>query len=261
VREDVALLRQALAKLETPALEAPVERFTLGVAGADGSLGGGLARGALHEIHAVSPSHAPAASGFAGALLRRAASGRICLWIRHDYAELEMGSPYGPGLVELGLDPRRLVLARVKHPRDALRAAADAAACSGVGGVLLEIWGEPPALDLTATRKLALTAAASGVTVLMARAQAPPAPSAAATRWTVASAPSRALEGDAPGRPSFAVTLERSRRGASQRSWIMEWDRDRGCFDDAALSCGVAALPVDGPREAGAGSAARRRSG
>ena len=45
--------------------------LTLGIPAIDGTLGGGLGRGALHEIAAVRESETAAATGFALALARR----------------------------------------------------------------------------------------------------------------------------------------------------------------------------------------------
>ena len=73
--------------------------------------------------------------------------------------------------------------------------------------------GKCPALDLTASRRLALAAEQSGVTLFLLRLEAQPVPSAADTRWTVGAAPSRSLEADAPGPPMFEIELLRRRAG------------------------------------------------
>ena len=59
----------------------------------------------------------------------------------------------------------------------ALRTAADALACDALGAVVLEVWGQARQLDLVASRKLTLAAAASGVTALLLRMAAEPRPS------------------------------------------------------------------------------------
>ena len=69
----------------------------LGVAAIDAALGGGLARGALHEIAAVSEAHLAAATGFALGLAAHAPSRRF-VWLAEDMALAESGAPYGPGL-------------------------------------------------------------------------------------------------------------------------------------------------------------------
>ena len=59
-------LRQHLARLQKPAglVDGPAV-LPLGIPAVDEVLGGGLARGALHEIVALSEAHLPAATGFA----------------------------------------------------------------------------------------------------------------------------------------------------------------------------------------------------
>ena len=65
---------------------------------------------------------------------------------------------------------------------------------------------------------------------ILLRTADPEAPSAAATRWRVAAAPSRALEANAPGAPTFTLDLLRQRGGAPSYGWTLEWDRDRTRF-------------------------------
>src|SRR3954454_13021823 len=79
-----------------PALSEP---FKCGLQGFDESLGGGFARGALHEIYAQAQADAAAASGFATALALRAAGERPILWARQDFVDVETGWLYAPGLM------------------------------------------------------------------------------------------------------------------------------------------------------------------
>src|SRR3546814_10246605 len=60
-----------------------------------------------------------------------------------------------------------------------LRAAAEIVRCDEVGVAVIELWRQPRPLDLTASRRLAVAAEASGVTALMLRIDAAPTPSAA----------------------------------------------------------------------------------
>ncbi|MDP3254902.1 MAG: hypothetical protein Q8M82_02805, partial [Bosea sp. (in: a-proteobacteria)] len=114
-----------------------------------------------------------------------------------------------------------------------LRAGAEAARCPALGAVLIEPWGEPRRLDLTASRRLALAAEGSGATTLVLRAAVAPQPSAASTRWQVASLPSRALEANAPGAPAFSLRLLRHRGGLGECEWRVEWSRDRQSFQES----------------------------
>ena len=59
--------------------------------------------------------------------------------------------------------------------------------CAGCGGAG-DVWGEARQLDLVASRKLTLAAQSSGVTALLLRVAAQPAPSTAETRWIVRAA-------------------------------------------------------------------------
>ncbi|HEY0418573.1 MAG TPA: hypothetical protein VGC80_03550 [Acetobacteraceae bacterium] len=142
-----------------PGSGAGVQPFSCGAPRIGEFLSGGLARGALHEIYAPAVADVAAASGFAVALAYRAAGGRPVAWVRQDFADVETGRPYGPGLVELGLDPHRLLLVQARDAAGVLRAGAEAIRCPALGAVLMEPWGEPKALDLTATRRLSLAPA------------------------------------------------------------------------------------------------------
>ena len=246
-------LKQAMAQA------APVQawpRFSLGLPALDEPLGGGLARGALHEFHPAGPGDLAALHGFAIATAIRAAGSRPILWVRQDRLDREAGAPYPPGLAAFGLDPGRLVLVRAPDAAALLRAAAEAARCPSLGAVLIAPWQAGRLLDLTASRRLVLAAEASGVTLLLTCMPGPPAPSAAHSRWRVEARPSQALAANAPGRPAFAVSLRRHRGGVAERQWIVEWNRDRTCFESpsfgnhaglaAPLSRAVVPLPADG---------------
>ncbi|WP_246549078.1 ImuA family protein [Ancylobacter oerskovii] len=265
-------MRGLLAGLEAERLPGNARFFHLGAPGADGALGGPLACGALHEVFAAEAGDMAAAAGFALALAQRAASAhpaggsRPLLWVRQASVEAEAGQLAAEGLRTLGIDPARLLLVRASSAEAALRAADDAARCPGLGTVILEPWGESKALDLTATRRLSLRAAASGVALLLLRPTGRPLPSAGATRWQVRSASSRPLPGDAPGAPAFLVDLLRHRAGHAGASWHLEWDRETCSFRDVvALPRPVVSVPVrrkaGHPAAGGAAPLAFRRAG
>jgi len=234
----IALLRAALATSGSPEIRIP-----LGHLGVDACLNGGLKRGVLHEVFAA-VSHEAAASGFAAALAARV--GGPLLWIRQDYAGLEHGELAATGLLELGLDPARVVLLRVSDVAGALRAASDGLTCAALGTVVVEIAGSPKLLDLVAHRRLALGAAGHGVTALLLRFGAEPGIGVAETRWLVRAAPSGQDENW--GRPVFAVTLARNRHGALGE-WVMEWSCDDGEFRPADHGAVVSAS-ADRPAQA-----------
>lgn len=227
-------LRRKLAALEPP----PVPekgRFTLGSQEVDAWLEGGLARAAVHEVFAAKAGDEPGASGFTLALaLRAAPPGRSIVWVRHHLAELENGTPYGPGVAEFGVDPDRVVLVSPRSDAGVLSAGLEALHCSALGAVLIEFWGKSSLLDLTASRRMMLAASRSGATGFLLRPASPAEPSAALTRWRVGALPSAALAKGAPSHPAFDIALERHRAGIRPESWRVEWNRDHKRFDLAA---------------------------
>lgn len=218
---------------------------SLGYAGLDAAIGGGLARGRLHELFAKEPADNGSAAGFAMMLAcLTSQAGAPLFWLREESVE-RTGCLYGPGLAEIGVDPRRIVLVVLPDAVTLLRAAVDVVRCASVGAAVIELWRSPRALNLTATRRLTLAAETSGVTPLLLRIDAQPGPSAAQTRWSICAAPSVALEAEAPGRPSFLVELLRQRGGPHGGYWHLEWDRDRARFGEATLS-GAMVPPASG---------------
>jgi protein ImuA len=259
-------LRRSLAAIQAPAMPS-TGRISFGEASLDDSLGGGLARGRLHEVFAREPADASAAAGFALGLAMRAADGRRIVWIRQDIASVEAGDLHAPGLLAMGADPGAVILVQSRDAMGVLRAAAEAVRCCALGAVVIEPWGAPKALDLTATRRLALAVEKSGVTPFLLRAAAEPMPSAALTRWSVASAPSVAFDAKAPGPASFDVTLLRHRAGTAGGTWRLEWDHEHHLFrepilrEHTALPRPLAPLPADRPLPADATVHRFRRAG
>lgn len=237
-------LKRQIARIDT-GFDSPVSRhIATGHADLDAALHGGLAEGRLHELFAFSVDDAPSAAGFAAMLALRAET-RPLLWLRSETAEQAMGQFYIPGLSELGGEPDRMILALLPDDAILLRTAADAAACPGLGALVVECWGKAPLLTLTASRRLALAAEKSGVTLFLLRIDAAPVPSAATTRWSITSAPSIPLAAKAPGHPMIEVELLRRRAGPSGLRWQMEWNRDARAFRKPAVSGDMAALSGD----------------
>lgn len=226
----------------------------MGVARADAWLGGGLNARGLHEFQAATEGDSASTLAFAlliGLMPDEEAARRPLLWLRCPSRTV----PYGPGLVDLGLDPGAITVLSLADGRAVLRAALDSVRAGAAGAILLELAGRQPLLDLTATRRLVLAAGETGTMVLVARSEAEPAPSAAHSRWRVASAPSRPLEGDAPCLPCFTVDLLRHRGGREGLHMMMEWNRDTACFQERGperatppLSGRTSALDVGGER-------------
>ena len=230
------------------------EQVAFGAEILDRRLNGDLVRAALHEVYADT-ADAASATAFALLLAWRARKAKPIFWVREEKAARFGGRPYGHGLAGLGIDPNALLWVNAPDSIAALRAGADISRCNAVGAVIIEPIGKAPALDLTASRRLALAAGQSGVMTLILRTGVEPVHSAAQTRWGVASAPSTPLPANAPGHPAFDVTLLRHRGGIAGIEARLEWNRDRQSFDQAPLSGAVPAVATGG-----AGQAVERRA-
>lgn len=240
-----------------------------GHAGIDAALGGGLMRARLHEIFAFEADDAGCATGFVAALALRL--GGTLVWLREGEAEKRGGQLHAPGLAEIGLAPSQVILGTLPDALAVLRAAADVTRCGDVGVAVVELWRDPRAFDLTASRRLALAAEASGVTVIALRIAATPAPSAAQTRWQVAAAPSLPMEANAPGYPAWAIELLRQRGRPAGGAWRVEWNREQACLAEAlpvggagtggAAALSGAVLPLSAGRPARAAALGFRRTG
>jgi protein ImuA len=243
-------LRERVRRIERPAA-AMHGVLPLGVATIDRALpGGGLARGALHEILGAggdeedsalaaaftarilgrlilptSPSRpppipSPACGGGVG--WEQAVRGEVgvILWC------LARPDLYGPGLAAHGLDPGRIVLVRAPRDGEILWAMEEGLRASGI----LAVVGEVGSLPAVASRRLQLAAERSGITAFLLRrwrdggqaARERALPNAAITRWRITALPSRTAPGvPGIGRPRWRVELLRC-RGGEPASWEME---------------------------------------
>lgn len=230
-------------------------RVRLGAPTLDAALGGGLARGRLHEVMARAAGDLGAAHGFAAALAARlvaagGAAGGAAVWIQDEAAAREDGGLYGPGLAMHGLDPARLLLVRAKDPREALWATEQALRCRALAAVLVEIGRLGGVYDLTASRRLVLAAREGGAAGVLVRAAAGAGAeafaSAAATRWIVAARPSRPGLAGEPGAPAWTVSLARH-RGGREGIFDLEWNHEHRVLAELeALSGDRAAASGDG---------------
>lgn len=256
------LLEGRIADIEGEKPRFGISLLATGHRGMDRALGGGLARGRLHELFTAEEADAASSAGFATMLACRVEGGIV--WLREERAERRGGALFASGLIQAGLDPNRLILGVLPDPLTVLRAAVDVARCPELALVVIELWGDSRPINLTASRRLALAAEASGVTLLMVRVAAEPRPSAAQTRWKVRSAPSRPLEANAPGHPTFEVELLRQRGRPAGGIWQVEWSRDEAAFHNSeegkqALSGAMVSLPSS--RSVETGSVPWRRTG
>lgn len=238
-----------------------LENLSLGVT-ADLWLNGGLKADGLHELYAVQAADEASVVGFALLLaqLRCRTQDKPLIWVRETRSIGQMGLPYGPGLLDLGLSPDSITLLMLPDAKAVLRAALDSVRAGVAGAVLIELEGRQPLLDLTATRRFALAAAERNTMMLLARIKADPSPSAAHSRWQVTAAPSIAFEANAPGRAAFDLTLLRHRGGRDGLHLILEWDRDTGSFRQREEHANTAPLPRAQSAMAGGGAGDTQRN-
>ena len=188
------------------------------------------------------------ATGFLLAELERAvaARGGPLLWVQERMAIVEGGRIYPPGL-----GVAELIHVEAKDARAALWAMEEGLRCAALGGVIGELWGDPRALDFTATRRLAVAAERSGVPAWLVRLGGTANLSGARMRWRVASAPSgeNLLDPRAPGAAAWDAELFRA-RGVAPGRWVVG---DEGGEADGgeADPVGVAAAAGDRAVDAG----------
>jgi protein ImuA len=183
---------------------------------------------ALSEVFA----EALADAGAVGFVLSRLARGPApILWIQDRMARRETGRPHLPGLGA----GRSLLLLEIGRPTDVLIAAEEGLRCKALSAVVAELWGDPPALNFTATKRLALRAEAMGVPCWLIRHGGTADLSAARDRWRIGSLPSTSNPDDAlaPGDPRWRVELFRS-RDKQPGVWLARHDRAADRIDFAA---------------------------
>ncbi|MGB5484811.1 ImuA family protein [Parasphingorhabdus sp.] len=254
-----SVLRARLAKIlaasgtRTATVDGAPSHFTFGVERIDAALRGnagadGLPRAALHELHAASKDDRTSTAAMALLLAQRCREERPVLWISESGEARRQGRLYPPGLAELGIDPDSIIHVDAPDSIAALRAAADGVRSSAMGAVIIELSGKrPKGLDLTATRRLSLSAQKSGVLSLCLRSGSDPEnplPTAAFSRWQIAAAPSLALEANASGHSAFDISLLRHRSGLYGLGARLEWNRDQQIFREQQNTPDIGAVPA-----------------
>ncbi len=131
------------------------------------------------------------------------------LWVQDRLSRRETGRPFLAGLP----GPLRIIHVDVSKAVDVLWAMEEGLRCTGLSAVLGEVWGDPAALDFTASKRLALRAEAQARPAILIRRAASPNLSAARLRWRVSSLPSTQAPHDirAPGEPLWRAELFRAR--------------------------------------------------
>jgi protein ImuA len=155
------------------------------------------------------------------------------LWVQDHLSQMESGRPYLPGLGT----KRQVLYLTLPRAADVLWAMEEGLRCTSLSVVIGEVWGTPPVLDFTATRRLATRSEASNLPCWLIRRGASPDLSAARNRWRVASLPSLPHPHDpqAPGSPRWQVELFRSRQ-AQPGTWVATYDRAADRVDFSAPS-------------------------
>jgi len=176
-------------------------------------------RPTLSELFATHPRD----GGWAGFLLAQVDAAKPVLWVQDRMAILESGRVHPPGL-----PIQDLIHVEARDARDALWAMEEGVRCSCLSAVIGELWGDPAALDFTATRRLAVAAERSGTPCWLVRLGGIANLSGARMRWRIGSMPSLAndLDPRAPGTPAWRAELFRA-RGAPPGTWNLAYEADR----------------------------------
>jgi protein ImuA len=220
----LAALRAEVRALESSGAARSGEILPFGLDPVDSRLaGGGLAAAALHEVAGDRPSLADdaAATLFVAAIAARRPGPVLWALARRDL--------FAPGLALAGLAPDRILYAECGSNEDVLAVMEEGLRHGGLAAIL----GEVSRVAMASTRRLQLAAEESGTMALMLkrwrRSGEDPlgAPSAAATRWRIASAPSAELPVAGIGRPRWRLILARQ-RGGEPHHWIMEGPDGQG---------------------------------
>jgi protein ImuA len=248
-------LRERIRRIERPTA-AIHGVLPFGIAAIDRVLpGGGLARGALHEIFGAGGDEEDGAlaAAFAAGILGRLVAQRslagdgMVLWC------LPRPDLYGPGLAAHGLDPAHLVLVRAPRDGEILWAMEEGLRAPGIAAVV----GEVGTLVAVASRRLQLAAERSGIAAFLLRrwrdggqaARERNLPNAAVTRWRIAAVPSSPPPtlgvgwGLGVGRPRWRVELLRC-RGGEPACWEVEEADATGYVSLAAALADRPAAPV-----------------
>ncbi|SFS12618.1 ImuA family protein [Sphingomonas jatrophae] len=210
--ERLAAIRAEVRAIERVGTLAEVPALPFGLPEIDGRMAdGGIAAGALHEAAGAEDHLADeaAATLFLAGIAARFDGTVLWALARRDL--------FAPALQQAGLPPERVLYAEARTDADVLAVMEEGLRHGSLGAVI----GEVTRAGLTASRRLQLAAEEKGVPALLLRrrrrSQPEPfvEPSAAATRWTLAPAPSPPLAAGVPGlgRAHWHLRLVRQRGG------------------------------------------------
>lgn len=160
-------------------------------------------------------------AGAIGFSLAQVATDKPFLWIQDGMSILQTGRPYLHGI------DADFIHVEARDAKAALWAMEEGLRCSALSAVVGEIWGDPRALDFTATRRLAVAAERGGVPAVLLLFDATPNLSGARMRWHVSSRPSLPHPWDdrAPGPPVWSLDLFKA-RGVPPGRWEVSHEAD-----------------------------------
>jgi protein ImuA len=227
--ERLAALRAEVRAIESAGGERARDCLPFGIESIDARLaGGGLAVAALHEMTGATPvlgDDAAATLFVAGIAGRRTGAKGTVLWA---FSRRDL---FAPGLALAGLSPDRIIYAECGRDEEVLAVMEEGLRHRGLAAVV----GEVGRAQMASTRRLQLAAEESGTTGLMLKrwkgsgGDPLALPSAAATRWRIACAPSSPLPVEGIGRPRWRLSLVRQ-RGGEPHDWMMESCDATGCL-------------------------------
>ena len=196
-----------------------------------------------HTLSEAFPNHPTDASAIGFALSRLPRTNAPILWVQDRLSRKEAGRPAFAGMPS----DHPVIMVDLSRATDVLWAMEDGLRCRALAAVIGEVWGNPPALDFTATKRLAMRAEAADVPCWLIRRAASPDLSAARDRWRIASLPSAAHPHDAqaPGAPRWSLDLFRSRR-SKPGQWVATYERAQDRVHLVAATRHRAVDPGDG---------------
>lgn len=208
--QNIQELRETLRAIEGDRLDRRPS-LPFGVGAIDGRLANtGLRLDALHEVAGASASPGDDASAtlFMAGIAARAWGPVLWIVRRRDL--------FAPGLYQAGLAPERLIHVEARDDAELLQLMEEGLRHRGLGAVI----GEAKRVAMPATRRLQLAAEGGRTIALLLKQHARGGddpfgvPSAAVTRWRIASAPSSPLPCEGIGRARWHLDLVRQRGGA-----------------------------------------------
>lgn len=230
--EVLQTLRAAISVIERPLMEGRGEKgarlrrsevpWRLGCEEADVLLPDSLEVDSLHEVKPVAGAHGASAADWMASLgfslrlaalrcegLRRAGRPAHVLWCWPRALAGELGRLSGRGLLDLGLDPARVLIVETAREAETQQALEEGLK-SGTLGLALGVFDEA---SLNAARRLSLAAQGGRTPCLIATHPGRGPAAGCATRWRIARAQSapHPFDPKAPGLSRFSVSLERCR--------------------------------------------------